>query len=125
MYSRQYTTIIAAIGLLLYLLTILADIVSIAIRYWIGSNLSQIMVAPIAPASAQAFPSYVGGLIFACAPVAGGMLALIGLPSGSTLTRYELGGRAPNAQEREAVERALTELNAAHSLQDSAMQCGQ
>jgi len=114
MYARQNTPLLAAIGLLLYLLTILADIVSIAIRYWIGSNLSQIMVASIAPASAQTFPSYVGGLIFACAPVAGGMLALIGLPSGSTLTRYELGGRAPNAQERESVERALTELLSIH-----------
>ena len=114
MYPRPNTTIIAAIGLLLYLLTIIADIISIAIRYWIGSTLSQIMVSAIAPASAQTFPSYVVGLIFAFAPVAWGMIALIGLPSGSTLTRYELVGRAPNAQERETVERALAELLSIH-----------
>jgi Zn-dependent protease with chaperone function len=114
MYPRQNTTIIAAIGLLLYLLTIITDVVSIAIRYWIGSTLSQIVVSAVAPASAQTFPSYVVGLIFAFAPVAWGMIALIGLSSGSTLTRFELKGRTPNTQEREIVERALAELLSIH-----------
>jgi len=114
MYPRQNTAIIAAIGLLLYLLTVIADIVSIAIRYWIGNTLGQIVISATAPASAQTFPFYVVGLIFAFAPVAWGMIALIGLPSGSTLARYELGGRAPNTQERETVERALAELLSIH-----------
>jgi len=114
MYSRPNTFITAIIGLLLYLLTIVAEIISIAVRFWIGLAISQAVVALVAPAATQTFPSYVVGLIFAFVPVAWGVLALPGLPSGGILTRYELQGRAPSAQEREIVERALTELLTIH-----------
>jgi hypothetical protein len=114
MYPRPNTFITAIIGLLLYLLTIVAEIISIAIRFWIGLGITQTVVASVAPAAAQSFPFYIVGLIFAFVPVAWGTFALLGLPSGGILTRYELQACAPSAQEREMVERALAELLTIH-----------
>lgn len=78
-------------GLLLYLLAILLDALPMALRFWIGLKLE-------GPTT---------GYILAFGPLRWSLAALLGIPSGGTLTRWEFGARAPSEREQAAIEGAL------------------
>lgn len=78
-------------GLLLYLLSILFDALPMALRFWIGWKLE-------GPTT---------GYVLAFGPLVWSLAALVGIPSGGTLTRLELGARTPSERERTAIEAAL------------------
>lgn len=78
-------------GLLLYLLSILFDALPMALRFWIGWK----MEGPTT------------GYVLAFGPLVWSVAALVGIPSGGTLTRWEFGARRPSEREREAIEAAL------------------
>lgn len=78
-------------GLLLYLLAILLDALPMALRFWIGWKLE-------GPTT---------GSVLAFGPLGWSMAALLGIPSGGTLTRWEFGARALSERERAASIAAL------------------
>lgn len=81
-------------GLLLYLLAILLDALPMALRFWIGWKLE-------GPTT---------GSVLAFGPFLWSLAALVGIPSGGTLTRWEFGARPPSERERETIETALALL---------------
>ena len=78
-------------GLLLYLVSIVFDALPMALRFWIGWKLE-------GPTT---------GYVLAFGPLVWSLAALVGIPSGGTLTRWEFGARKPSEREREAIDAAL------------------
>jgi Zn-dependent protease with chaperone function len=78
-------------GLLLYLVAILLDALPIALRFWIGVK----------------WGGSVAGYVLGFGPLVWSFAALLGLPSGGTLTRWELGARSLSEREHAAIDAAL------------------
>jgi Zn-dependent protease with chaperone function len=81
-------------AIILYILALLIELISAGIRYWFGMLIG-------GPALA---------LLFALAPLGWSVLVLMGLPSGSMLTRQELGARPASQRERDVVDPILSDL---------------
>ena len=92
-------------GLLLYVLTALCDLLSVWFRFWIGDTL-------IGSRFADPLVGRVLGLVLAFGPWAWSLAALVGARGGDGLTRFELRGRAPTDHERGRVEAALDRIGA-------------
>lgn len=78
-------------GLVLYGVAILLDVVPIALRYWIGTALWGAW----------------GGVVLGFGPLLWSLAALLGVPSGGQMTRWELGGRQTSQRERTTIDTAL------------------
>lgn len=86
-------------GLLLYLLTLVIEIISMACRFLLVAALCSLIAGP-----------RVGlfvGIAASIGPLVYSLLVLCGLPSGHMLVRYALGARVADAREQQRVAAAL------------------
>lgn len=86
-------------GLLLYLLTLIIEVISLICRFLLVAGLCSLIAGP-----------RVGlfvGVAASVGPLAYSLLVLCGLPSGHMLVRYALGARVADAREQQRVAAAL------------------